>query len=336
MPQKHFTIPIFVPELACPFQCVYCNQKKISGQQEIPSAEKVIKTIEDHLSTIDYENNVVELGFFGGNFTGIPTHEQEMYLLLVQKYITEGKIQGIRLSTRPDYIDQQSLDLLKKYKVKTIELGAQSLDDEVLKQVGRGHTSFDVEQASCLIKENGFRLGLQMMIGLPGDNAQKSLKTAQKIIDLKADDIRIYPCLVIKETKLHELLQQQKYKALTLEEALAETKEIVKLFEKANMNIIRIGLHPSEALTTDKELIDGPYHPSFKELVMTEIWHDIFQDLLKQKHHRNIKIQVATKELNLAIGHKSKNKIALQEHYEVVQFIPNPELKGRDFSVEYF
>ena len=336
MKPKHYTIPIFIPELACPFQCVYCNQKKISGQQEVPSEKEIIKSIEDHLSTIDYRNNEVELGFFGGNFTGIPMEEQEKYLKLVQPYIRQGKIKNIRLSTRPDNINQEILYLLLLNQVETIELGAQSMDDEVLKASRRGHSSEDTVKAAKLIQNNGFRLGIQMMIGLPGDSFEKTLYTAGKIADMEADDARIYPCLVIKGTKLEDWYHKGKYDALSLEEAVIQTKEVVKIFENDEVNIIRIGLHPSEGLCSGEELIAGPYHPSFRELVLTEFWNDLFQPLYRKHYRRRIKIHVPGSELNVAIGHQSKNKKALMEFYDEVQILPDEKIMGRTFYVDYY
>lgn len=335
MKKKHFTIPVFVPELACPFQCVYCNQRKISGQLEVPSLEEIHQSIEAHLSTMNANESEIEIGFFGGNFTGIPRKEQENYLQGVQKYIQEEKVSGIRLSTRPDYIDAEVLDMLQQYHVHTIELGAQSLDDSVLKASRRGHTAEDIEKASALIRKKDFRLGLQMMLGLPGDNFTKSFNTAKKIVELKADDTRIYPCLVIRGTELEEWYETGKYKPLSLEEAIDWTKAILPVFEKAGVNILRIGLHPSEGLAGGEDLVAGPFHPSFKELVLTEIWNELLQDHMKKHYRRRVKIHVPATEVNFAIGHKSKNKKELQRYFDEVIFIPDEKISHRRLFVEY-
>ena len=233
MKKQHFNIPVFIPELACPFQCIYCNQQKISGRLKIPSPKEIDRIIIDHLNTISKNKSEIELAFFGGNFTGIPVNEQEEYLKLVQPYINSGQISGIRLSTRPDYINNKVLELLKKYNVKTIELGAQSLDDDVLKLSKRGHTAKDTERASEIILKAGFSLGLQMMIGLPGDTLGKSIFTAKKIIELGADNTRIYPALVIKDTKMEKMYAEGKYHPLSLEDAVRWSKELLLIFEKA-------------------------------------------------------------------------------------------------------
>ena len=331
MKKKHFNIPVFIPELACPFQCIYCNQKKISGCLQVPSAIEINKIITGHLATIPKENSETELAFFGGNFTGLKTEEQESYLRLVQPFILEGRITGIRISTRPDYINPDILKLLKKYHVKTIELGAQSLDNDVLKQSGRGHRAEDVDTAAKLILEYGFSLGLQMMIGLPGDTLQKSLYTAQRITELKADNTRIYPALVIKDTKLEQLYREGSYQPLSLDEAVTWSKEILKIFEVANVSVIRIGLHPSEGLIKGDELVVGPFHPSFRELVLTEIWHDLLKPLFKEKSQK-IEITVAPDQLNYAIGYQGRNRSFLLKHFKTVKFIPNDILTGRNFT----
>ncbi|MEJ2595288.1 MAG: radical SAM protein [bacterium] len=170
---KHYTIPVFIPELACPFRCVFCNQFKITGKEKVPGDEQIINTVEDYLSSFKSTDRRVELGFFGGSFTGLPLEQQEHYLTLVTPYILSGKISAIRLSTRPDYITEEVLDLLRKNNVGTIELGLQSLDEEVLKRSRRGHTVPQSWEAARRIREAGFDLGLQMMIGLPGDSLEK-------------------------------------------------------------------------------------------------------------------------------------------------------------------
>lgn len=324
---KHYNIPIFIPELACPFQCAFCNQEKISGHSLIPDDEQIIETIENHLNSFTEKERIVELAYFGGSFTGIPYEQQEHYLSLVQAFIKKGHIQSIRLSTRPDYINDKILQLLKKYNVETIELGAQSLDDEVLKKTFRGHTVKQVEEASTLIHKYGFKLGLQMMIGLPGDSLEKSIFTANKIVDLGADNTRIYPALVIRDTAMHTWFKNGKYSPLSLEEAVNWTKEILPIFENAGVNVIRVGLHPSEGLISGDELVAGPFHISFRELVLTEIWNDKLKSLLKLEQHNKLEITIPYGSLNHAIGHKAKNKKMLLIKYKFVSF-----KEGKSFS----
>lgn len=331
MKKKHFNIPVFIPELACPFQCIYCNQKKISGCLKVPSPEEINKIITDHLSTIPQENSETELAFFGGNFTGLHLKEQESFLKLVQPYIVQGRISGIRISTRPDYINPEVLDLMKKYRVMTIELGAQSMDNDVLRLVGRGHTAEDTIAAANMIRDQGFSLGLQMMIGLPGDTLPKAVCTAKKITALKADNTRIYPALVIRGTALEKLYLAGKYHPLTLDLAVQWSKELLLIFEEANVNVLRIGLHPSEGLLSGEELVAGPFHPSFRELVLTAVWKDLFAPLLHEKG-QHIEIAVAPQQLNYAIGYQSANRNLLLNHFKSVSFISNNQLTGRSFK----
>jgi histone acetyltransferase (RNA polymerase elongator complex component) len=334
MQKKHFIIPIFIPQLACPFQCVFCNQRNISGRIKEPSEKEIIETIEKHLSTIPDENSEIEIGFFGGNFTGIPKEKQESYLNRIQPYFEKGIIQGIRLSTRPDYIDSDILKLLKDHHVTTIELGAQSMDDEVLKLSGRGHTSGDIINASRLIKQNGFSLGLQMMLGLPGDTLEKSLNTAKTICELKADNTRIYPALVINGTDLKKRYQEKIYFPLSLEEAVEWAKEVYKVFEKNKVAVLRMGLHPSEGLISGESLAAGPFHISFGELVMTALWKEELEKVEKTEKE-NLVISVAPDQFNYAIGHKAENKKMLLEIFKTVRFTTNTFLKGRNYYADH-
>lgn len=332
--KKHYTIPVFVPELACPFQCAFCNQSKISGHQHIPTEKEITDTFDVYLNSFREENRHVEVGFFGGTFTGIPLAEQEKYLRLVQPYLDAGKIHGIRLSTRPDFINSAVLSLLKKYRVTTIELGAQSLDEDVLKASFRGHTAQQVEQASEMIRDAGFDLGLQMMIGLPEDSLKKSLATAWKIVELGASNTRIYPALVIRDTAMHQWYKQGKYTPLSLDEAVEWAKPLLLLFEKEKVNVIRMGLHPSESLLDHTDLVAGPFHPSFRELVLTQIWKDLFITLLRENKGGRVEIEVPDKEINAVIGHGSENKKMLMKHFHEVKFTTNSSLKGRTFKVK--
>jgi len=328
---RHFTIPVFIPEEACPNRCVFCNQHRIAGAECAPSVDQVVAKVDEHLLTIP-DGNDVEIGFFGGNFTGIPVDEQRAYLASVQSYFESGRINGIRISTRPDYINKEILLMLKQYHVTTIELGAQSLDEEVLKLAGRGHTAAQVHEASQMIRENGFSLGLQMMIGLPGDTAEKSIYTAKEIIRLGAECTRIYPTLVIKETELEQLYLEGKYQPLSQEKAISRVADIVPLFIAANVKILRIGLHPSEGLLNNTSLVAGPFHVAFGELVFSEIWHRLLTQLVFENGKRNIlTLTVAIGMRNAAIGHKAMNKAILLENFRKVVFEECAELKGFEY-----
>lgn len=326
---KHYNIPIFIPELACPNRCIYCNQRHISGQLQAVKPEEIKQIIEQHLATF-IRPSEVELAFFGGSFTGIDEKDMLTYLQIVQPYIEQGEIKSIRISTRPDYINEKILDILQQYNVKDIELGAQSLNEEVLAFAKRGHTVRDVENASQLIKSYGFSLGLQMMIGLPLDTVEKSKETAKKILKLGAESTRIYPTLVINNTDLADLYRQNKYKALSLDEAVNWTTEIYKIFSQSSIKILRVGLHPSEALINGTELLAGPFHVSFKELVLTKIWQEKFEKLpINTKT-----ILVNPKEINYAIGYNSKNKQLLQKKFPYLKFISDSNVELGTFIAQ--
>lgn len=333
---KHFTIPIFIPELACPFQCVFCDQRKISGSVKAPSLEGVHKIIQKYLTTLPDEKAHIEIGFFGGNFTGIPEADQRAYLTIAQHYIDKGCVHSIRLSTRPDYISVDVLNLLKEFTVTTIELGAQSMDEGVLIKSGRGHTAQDVIDSSKLIIQSGFNLGLQIMLGLPGDTLEKSLDTAKQIVLLKPRDIRIYPTLVIKGTELAELYKEGEYEPLSLETAVLWTKEIYRIFQEVKLNIIRVGLHPAEELTDSKSLIAGPFHQSFRELVLTELWKDRFLEKLEFTKSKSLIVYVAPQELNHAIGYSRSNLKLLEEKYEAVKIKTDQKLINYSFYADCY
>ncbi len=252
---------------------------------------------------------------------------------MVQPYLEPGKVSAIRLSTRPDYIDDKMLTLLKKYGVQTIELGAQSFDDEVLKQSFRGHTAAQTEEAAKQILAKGFNLGLQMMIGLPGDSLPKAIKTAKKIIQLGANSTRVYPALVIRGTAMHRWYERGSYRPLSLAQAVEWTKHLLPLFEEAGVKVLRVGLHASEGLLSGGELVAGPFHPSFKELVLTEIWGDLLRPLCSTEKSGELLISVAPGQLNAAVGYGAKNRKMLLRKFQTVKFTEDEKLEGRAFVV---
>ncbi len=335
MSSRHYNIPVFLPELACPFQCVYCDQRKITGQRQLLDDKDILKTIELHLSSIGKKGRV-QLAFFGGTFTGLSIDEQKHYLQLVQPWLEKGQIESIRISTRPDYIDRENLKLLKSYGVRNIELGAQSLVDEVLKQSRRGHSVEDVKRASDMIREEGFELGLQMMIGLPGDKPDYTLETAQKIVDFGASETRIYPTVVIRGTSLEKLWQTGKYKALDTETAIAQSAFLYRFFEENNIRILRVGLYPSEQLSQEGDAVAGPEMQHFKEKVISRIWQEIFATSLDlQKKSSRLEISVSPSEYNFAVGFRASNRKLLEQYFPHVKFKMASHIKGRDYEVLY-
>lgn len=320
--KKQYIIPIFVPHLGCPNDCVFCNQKSISGQAKQVTKEDVKNIIEEHLKYIKKDSKV-EVAFFGGSFTGIEEEKQEELLSTAYEYIKQKKVDSIRISTRPDYIDKKILKRLKKYKVKTIELGVQSANDYILKKAGRGHTFEDVVKASKLIRWYGFELGHQMMVGLPESTTVDEINTAKQLIKLKPKMVRIYPVLVIKNTKLEKDYNEGKYKPLTVTQAVEVCKELVKLFVKKHIEVIRIGLQPTDTITNpdnDKsEVVAGPFHPAFRQLVESGMWYDVIVEKIKQLNTKvkEVVVTVNPADVNNVIGQRKDNINSLRDVYDV-------------------
>ena len=238
MSARAFILPVFVPHWGCPHACVFCNQRRISGAAMPARAEDVKKAIQEAAAFLP-KGGKRQLAFYGGSFTAIPVKEQEALLGAAKEALDRGEIDAVRLSTRPDAIDEAALSRLKAYGVETIELGAQSMDDKVLQFAGRGHTAYDVERASKRIKEAGFRLILQMMTGLPGSSDESDAETARRLIALKPDGVRIYPTVIVRDTALFDMWQAGEYEEHTVEDAVRVCAKIVPLFEQAGIPIIR-------------------------------------------------------------------------------------------------
>lgn len=339
--KKEYIIPIFVPHLGCPHKCTFCDQKKISGVQKQVTAKDVEETIEYYLKNFKDNSKYVEVAFFGGSFTAIDEKIQNALLEAANRYIDQGKVNSIRISTRPDYIDKNILKRLKKYNVKTIELGVQSTNDYILSRCQRGHTFADVKKASKLIRWYGFTLGHQMMVGLPESTELDEINTAKDLIKLKPKIVRIYPVLVIKDTELEEEYNNGEYMALTVEQAVERSKEAMKLFNKANVEVIRLGLQNTEEIsdpTTDKsQVVAGPYHPAFRQLVEGSMWYDEIVNEIKKFNTKVMKVKIIAnpENVNNIIGHKKENIIKLKETYEVdVVVEPDEQMKKGKFKIE--
>ncbi len=327
---RTYNIPIFVPHKGCPYDCVFCNQKRITGTQKDVTADDVRCIIEKHLETIPKENRYVEAAFFGGSFTGIPIEEQTGLLRAANEFLEQGFIDGIRISTRPDYIDRTILDNLKRFGVTTIELGVQSMNDEILKLSNRGHTCADVINSVKLIREYSFVLGLQMMTGLPGDTDERSLKTADDIIELKPDIVRIYPTLTIKDTYLEKLYLSGKYTPQTVSEAVELSKQLLLKFEKNNIIVIRIGLQSTEEISEGGSVVAGPVHSSFRELVESSIYYDIISSKI-EKNAVRADVFVNPSEISKAVGNKRGNIIKLKNEKNIdIRILEDKELKKRE------
>ena len=327
---KHRTIPIFVPEMACPCRCVYCNQFVISGQQTLPTDEEIIVTMESHLATMDLTTEI-EVGFFGGTFTGIAKEEQLRLMRLVQPYVESGRVKGIRCSTRPDRIESDWLEVLKGEGMRTIELGVQSMRNEVLMAAGRGYRVETIIEGAERIRKAGMELGMQMMIGLPNDTKEGALETAQRIIDCGAKNTRIYPTLVLEDTVLAKRWRAGSYRALSIEEAVEWTAPVLELMEETGLEVLRVGLHPTEGFISGEDYLAGPFHVAFRLMVQTEIWRKRFECLSGGK---GVKIMVGRGMVNAAAGYGGSNKKLLLERYGRVSFREVDDVSGYEFRYE--
>jgi histone acetyltransferase (RNA polymerase elongator complex component) len=320
--KQHYNIPVFIPHLGCPFQCIFCNQNKIASNRGIPTRADLITTINEHLDTIRTSSENVELAFFGGSFTAIDRKLQEEYLSIIQPYLKSGQISSIRISTRPDYINDDILQFLLSYGVKTIELGVQSFSDEVLKASGRGYSSGDVFKASHLIKSLGFKLGIQLMVGLPGDNYALDMESTRQAITLTPDMVRIYPTLVIAETPLYRLWQEQKYMPLDLPKAVTTCKEMFLQFQRHDIAVIRMGLHPGEELLSPGTIIAGPFHPAFGELVEQKVFKEQACRVIAKYNEDNessgqLILFVHKQDMSKLIGHQKYNLLYLKNQFQL-------------------
>ncbi|MBO7469179.1 MAG: radical SAM protein [Bacteroidales bacterium] len=328
---KHYNIPVFLPELACPFRCVYCNQFSITGKQKLPDIQEVKNIIERHLESFKEKDRFVEVAFFGGNFTGLPEKMQDDFLKIVQPYLEKGVINGIRCSTRPDYIDEKRVKILKNLGMRNIELGAQTTNDGILRKCGRGHTFKDIENASQIIVNEGVTLGLQMMLGLPFDTFDDDFQTAKDIVRLGAKETRIYPCIVVKDTELERLYKNGEYTPLNINEAVEQTATLYEYFTENDVKVLRLGLHTSEDLNGDA-FVAGPYHKNFAEMVFSRLWGRKF-DKMDVKSD-NFCIEVPENQLNHAIGYRGENKKKLEQRYKHVVISTEAKRNG-EFSVNH-
>ena len=317
MKSKHINIPIFIPHLGCPNDCVFCNQRIISGVCEF-SPESVVPIIESVLSGAS-EKSKIEIAFFGGSFTGIDRTLMEELLKIANGYLKQGRICSIRCSTRPDYISEDILDVLKHYGVGTIELGIQSASDAVLEKSKRGHTFLDTEKAVALIRSYGFRLGGQMMIGLPGASRADEIKTAEFIASV-SNEARIYPTIVFNQTELKAMMQMGGYHPLTLDEAIERSAAAFSVLVKNNVKILRVGLCDSENLHSEDTFFAGPNHAAMGELVENEYYLQEISELLDKLELNDgdiLRVYVSKGHTSKVIGQHKKNKIRLLEKYSL-------------------
>jgi histone acetyltransferase (RNA polymerase elongator complex component) len=317
--KKHIIVPVFVSHEGCPYRCSFCNQTNITGTSKKADRQMVRDSLRTHLENLDLNclPEERELAFFGGSFTGIHAERQEHLLSMVQPWVQSGQIRSIRVSTHAFFIDDPRLSLLKQYNVKTVELGVQSTNNHVLKLVGRECTSELIQSSSKMIKEKGFRLGLQLMPGLPDDDEKIFSESVKDVIALKPDFVRIYPTLVIKNTGLFDMYKQGTFKPWSLERMLQAVKNAVVKFEKVGIPVIRIGLHPDKSMLDN--FVEGPFHPSFRYLVDSRIARDKMISLIRQLNSipLSITFQVPPKKISIYVGHKKDNLEILRRMFNL-------------------
>lgn len=351
--KSHAIIPIFIPHKGCPNDCVFCNQRKITAKIEVLKPWQVRETIDTWLTTLKKVPHV-EVAFYGGSFTGLPIEEQNIYLDIAKEYKEKGLIDGIHLSTRPDYINQEILLNLKSHLVDTIELGVQSFDKEVLSASKRGHTEEQVYRACSLIKKMGFTLGIQLMIGLPKDTLEKDIESAQKAASLKPEIGRLYPTVVIEDTELYNMAINKAYIPLKEKEAVERTKAMYEILQKAGVNIIRVGLKSSDLIKQGDTLTGSTFHPAFRQLVegaiARESMEKAIEEAIKEKTLENKNVSFydfieqnlsivcysSPSDISNMVGNKGINREFFKDKYPnfTFSFKGDPSLSRNLYRVE--
>lgn len=331
MKNKCKTIPVFVPHWGCPCDCLFCDQKKITGQKTEMTPElasQIIRAGVVHRKPGEHW----EIGYFGGSFTGIPASQQEALLQLAQEAVSKGWVNGIRLSTRPDYINEAVLNRLRHYGVTTVELGAQSMDDEVLCLCRRGHTAAQTRQAAEKIHQSGLELGLQMMVGLPGDSMEKTMKTAYEFAALSPACVRIYPTLVIKGTGLEQLYRAGKYTPLTVTEAVLQCCRLYRFFSEHGIQVIRMGL----LQMSPADIAAGPFHPAFGELVLSEYCYEKAAEQLSHMDAKQVSVRLNPRFVSAFVGQKKINLLRLSQRFSLgkIKLIQDAAVPMGDFLIQ--
>lgn len=333
MSARESIIPVFVPHLGCPNDCVFCNQRRISGSVAPATAENVVSAIENALR-LTPPGTRRQLAFYGGSFTAIPVAEQESLLGAAAPYLERGDIASLRLSTRPDAIDGAVLRRLRSYGVETIELGAQSMSERVLALSGRGHTAADVEDAARAVKGAGFRLILQMMTGLPGADDESDVESARRIAALGPDGVRVYPTVIVRDTALCDLWRAGRYKEHTVEDAVRVCARILPVFEQAGIPVIRLGLNPTEDLSGG-DAVGGAYHPALGELVKSRIMRDRAEKILSgAKRGEQAVLRVNPRLMSQLVGQHGANRAYLVERFGLsgLRIVRDPDVSALELG----
>ncbi|MCP3939988.1 MAG: radical SAM protein [Desulfobacteraceae bacterium] len=320
-------IPVFIPHSGCPHQCAFCNQSIITSQANpLPSSREIDEIIGQYLG-YKADRSRVELAFFGGNFLGLPDRDIVCLLEKIRPYIENQTIHGIRCSTRPDTITEQKLDLIAPYGVSLVELGVQSMTDVVLKRANRGHNSFQTRVAVSLLKARQIQVGVQVMTGLPGDTKDQLLHSTRQVASLEPDIARIYPLMVLKGSLLAQWYKEGSYIPLGLDQSVHLVKEMFKIFEQANVRVVRMGLQASEMMEDKTLVLAGPWHPAFGHLVLSVLVYDqvceklaIFLKLFREDRVQHLLLGVHPRFESRLRGDKNSNLEKLGNAYPEIIF----------------
>ncbi len=334
--KKHINVPIFIPHVGCPNGCVFCNQRTISGHRRF-ERESVRAELERAFLTVD-GSCPVQIAFFGGSFTGIDREDMRFLLGLAYEYIEKGVCDSVRVSTRPDYIDRAVLEELRRYRVATVELGVQSMDDAVLTASRRGHTAQDTERAFALLREYGFETVGQMMIGLPASTREKETETARRIVAMGASAARIYPTVVFAETELHGMMRAGVYEPLTTEDAVSRSAAALSVFVEGGVPVIRLGLQSTELLDSSQGVVGGAYHPALGELVYGRYHRELAERAIDGLRTAGclLILRVAPSDVSSFIGQKGANREYLIRKYALrgVRVLPDGAIPKHTCSAE--
>jgi len=315
---KPLIIPIFVIYKGCPHRCLYCNERITAGAYPDSITEEHVRhTVDGHLKTAAPGRDRREIAFYGGNFTGMDPDYQRKLLRLARSYVEDGLVQSIRISTRPDYIDEARTELLRNYGVTTVEIGAQSMVDDVLRRSQRGHTADDVRRSVRLLKESGFETGIHLMAGLPGDTRRGFMYTIEETVKMKPHTVRIHPTLVLKDTELEEIFLRGTYRPLSLDEAVRLCRDACIRLRSADISVIRLGLHISEEMGTEGSVVAGPIHPAFGTLVEASLFLRMASQLLDEAHRPEgpITFSVSSRDVSCIRGLRNSNLSILRDRF---------------------
>lgn len=330
IPEKPLVIPVFIPQSGCPHQCAFCNQSIITSETQPLPDEKAIRAVVDQFLSFKGRRSKVQLAFFGGNFLGLDEKIIVDLLGVARELVRENKIDDVRCSTRPDTISESILEAITPYPLTTVELGVQSMDDAVLQRARRGHTREDTMTAAHLLKAHGMELGMQMMVGLPGDTPGTALDTAAAMCRLKPDFVRIYPLLVLAGSPLARWYDQGRYNPMELHESVTLVKELYKIFDKNDIPVIRMGLQASDLLQDPASMVAGPWHPAFGHLVFSELFLDKTRDEIEKKYPMGMPEMNMPDQITLTVhpaalsrlrGDKNHNMAVLQARYPHTTFM---------------